>query len=139
MEALRSAVIPGSPSGIRRAAEDFGAFAAAHGLAEDACWPFRVALDEALSNIVKYAYPDQPEGEIEVEFRLERGELSVTILDDGAPFDPLRVPAADVAAPLERRVPGGLGITLVRGLMDAVEYERRDGRNRLVLRRKLGS
>jgi anti-sigma regulatory factor (Ser/Thr protein kinase) len=137
MDACRSAVFPGSTSGIRKAAEAFGEFAAGHGLGEDACWPFRVALDETLSNIVKYAYAGRPAGEIEVEFRISDGELSLAILDDGAPFDPLRAPRPDLGAALEHRRAGGLGISLLRGLMDSVAYERRGDRNRLVLKRRL--
>jgi anti-sigma regulatory factor (Ser/Thr protein kinase) len=138
MDASRSAVVPGSASGILKAGEDLGEFTAALGLAPDACWPFRVALDEVLSNIVKYAYAGGPGGPIEVEFRMDKGVLRLTILDDGAPFDPLQAPPPDLASPLERRAAGGLGIALVRTLMDSVAYERKGGRNRLVLERKVG-
>jgi serine/threonine-protein kinase RsbW len=59
------------------------------------------------------------------------------VVDDGPEFDPLAVPDADTTLPLEERPIGGLGITLVRRLMDEAEYERREGRNRLRLRRRL--
>jgi anti-sigma regulatory factor (Ser/Thr protein kinase) len=139
MDASHSAVVPGSASGIRKAGEALGEFAAALGLGSEALWPFRVALDEVLANIVGHAYAGGPSGAIELEFHMQAGVLRLTVLDDGAPFDPLGAPPPDLSAPLARRAPGGLGIALVRALMDSVAYERRGGRNRLVLERKVGA
>jgi anti-sigma regulatory factor (Ser/Thr protein kinase) len=60
--------------------------------------------------------------------------LIADVSDGGAPFDPLAQPAPDIHAPIEERKVGGLGIHLLRTLMDAVEYRRADGRNHLSFR-----
>ncbi len=137
-EARRTLLIAGSPEGIRRAAHDFDAFTAANHLPAGAAWPFQVALDEVLSNIVNHGYAERdPGGEIEIHFHLQDDVLELTIVDDAAPFDPLAAAEPDTEQPLEERPIGGLGIFLVRKLMDAVEYERREGRNRLVCRKRV--
>ena len=60
---------------------------------------------------------------------VESGEIRVNVEDDGKPFNPLDAPEADTAKPLEERTVGGLGVHLVRKLMDGLEYQRRDGKN----------
>jgi serine/threonine-protein kinase RsbW len=141
MHSRRMVHIAGSRAGIRRANDLFGKFSAAHHLPAGAVWPFQIALDEMLSNIVDHGGPAKPKARtkagIDIEFRLDQGILELTIEDDAAAFDPLTAPVPDTKAPLESRPVGGLGIHLVRRLMDAVEYERKDGRNRLVCRKKI--
>jgi anti-sigma regulatory factor (Ser/Thr protein kinase) len=138
MEAYRKVRVAGSQEGIRRAAEGLDAFSAAHGLPASATWPFQVALDEMLSNIVHHGYGSRADGEIEVQFRLHDGTLEVEISDDAGPFNPLTAPEPDTAAPAAERPIGGLGIALTRKLMEAVEYERRGERNHVILRRRIG-
>ena len=90
-----------------------------------------------MSNIVHHGLAGR-EGtsEIEIEFRLLGTEVEIVLADDAPPFNPLDVAEPDTAQPLDERPVGGLGVALVRKLMDVVEYERRDGRNHLRLRRK---
>lgn len=138
MEACERLLVPGSPEGIRQAAERFDAFTAAHGLSKGEVWPFQVALDETLSNIVGHGLLGREAGgQIEIEVRLVGREIEMLIVDDAPPFNPLEAEQPDTELPLEERPVGGLGIALVRKLMEVVEYERTDGRNRLRLRRKL--
>ena len=112
----------------------------ARGLQVSAVWPFQVALDEMLSNTLRCGYADDPEEhEIEVRFAIEGGLMQVAIVDDAAPFDPLQAKAPDTTAPLEQRRAGGLGIFLVRELMDEVRYQRVDGCNVLTLRKRVHS
>jgi len=138
MEARETLLVPGSPEGIRQAAEGLDSFWGGHGLSRGETWPFHVALDEALSNIVHHGLLGR-EGpaEIEIEIRILGREIEIVIVDDAPPFNPLEVAEPDTARSLEERSVGGLGIALVRKLMDVVEYERRAGRNRLRLRRRL--
>lgn len=137
-EARRTLVIAGSPEGIRRAADDFDAFSRANQLPAGATWPFQVALDEMLSNIVHHGYEKPMERrEIEIRFWLEDGVLELTIVDDAAPFNPLTAAEPDTTRPAEEKPMGGLGIFLVRKLMDTVAYEHREGRNRLVCRKRV--
>ncbi|HET7291630.1 MAG TPA: ATP-binding protein [Vicinamibacteria bacterium] len=140
MEACERLRVPGSVEGIRQAAERFDAFSAAHGLSKGETWPFQVALDETLSNIVGHGLAGRasPGAEIEIELRLLGREIEMLIVDDAPPFNPLEAAAPETTAlSLEDRPVGGLGIALVRKLMEAVEYERSGGCNRLRLRRKL--
>lgn len=124
--------VAASFSGVRDAAAALADFSAGQGLEKGSSWPFQVALDEVLSNIVRYGLRGGDERrEIQIELRFEEGVLDVTVLDDAPAFDPLSVQAPDLALPAEQRSIGGLGIAIVRRLMDAVEYERRDGFNRL--------
>jgi anti-sigma regulatory factor (Ser/Thr protein kinase) len=108
-------------------------------LGEEDEWPpdliFRVnlALEELGLNIINHGYAD---GCHEIEFKLTSEAESVTIevTDDGKPFDPLQdAPTPDVTAPLEDRPVGGLGLHLVRTLMDEMRYRREGGRNHLTL------
>ncbi|MBP2672866.1 MAG: hypothetical protein H6Q85_2932 [candidate division NC10 bacterium] len=72
-------------------------------------------------------------GWIDVTIERRGDAVDMTVTDDGPAFDPLQLPEPDVTAPLEGRQPGGLGVHLVRKLMDRVEYARAGGRNRLTM------
>ena len=118
----------------------FDAFLVAHGLAPGATWRFQVALDEVLSNIVKYARTAAGErAEVDVQMDLRGDSLEVVVIDDAVAFNPLEAPRPDVTQPVETRKVGGLGLALVAKLMDAVEYQRNGDRNRLLLRRRLSA
>lgn len=129
--------IPGSTAGVRQAIDAFAAFILENRVAAEPPWQIELALDELLSNIVKYAYADRPAGDIEVTYAVADGECRVSIVDDGIPYDPSLAPRPDTESPLEIRQPGGLGVHLVRKLMDRIEYSRADGRNRVLLARRL--
>ena len=138
MDALRTLRVPGSDEGIRRAKARFDAFLDEQGLPERAAWPFKVALDEVLSNITKYGRTDaaQPP-RVDLLLRVTGDDLEIEVRDDTRPFNPLDVAAPDMTLPVEARPVGGLGIFLVRKLMDEVEYEWTGGRNRLRMKRRL--
>ena len=93
----------------------------------------RIALDEIVTNIVKYAYTDGARHEIRVHCEVREGRLETTVEDDGPAFNPLILPPPDVTSPLESRPVGGLGVHFVKELMSSVDYERVNGRNRLKL------
>jgi serine/threonine-protein kinase RsbW len=105
-------------------------------LAPEMVADMQVALDEVLTNIAEYAYTENAEHKIHICFRVLDNVLEAVIEDDGAPFDPLAIPAPDVSAPLQERRVGGVGIHFVRSLMDEVAYDRVGERNRLVLRKR---
>jgi serine/threonine-protein kinase RsbW len=90
-----------------------------------------VALDEMLSNIIKYGYTDDAIHEIHVRLSVSGRMLVAEIEDDGQPFDPCAAGPVDVDAPFEERKVGGLGIHIVRNLMAEVGYARVADRNRL--------
>lgn len=93
-----------------------------------------LALEEAVVNVINYAYPKGKRGHVEISSRVEGNRLLLTIKDSGAPFDPTQAAEADTTTDLRRRAIGGLGIYLVRNLMDDMKYERTDdGYNMLTL------
>ena len=93
-----------------------------------------LALDEAVSNVIEHGYSDVP-GRMTVSAREATGGIELRVADDASPFDPLAAPLPDLDAPLEDRPIGGLGVFLIRQLMDRVEYRREDGQNVLVMSR----
>jgi serine phosphatase RsbU (regulator of sigma subunit)/anti-sigma regulatory factor (Ser/Thr protein kinase) len=108
-----------------------------HGLLESVLHDLNLALEEILTNIISYGYTDSGEHEIAVRFSIKAGEIRVEVEDDGQPFNPLEAPEVDTTKPLEERTIGGLGVHLVRKLMDGLEYQRREGKNLLVMRKFL--
>lgn len=97
-----------------------------------------LALEEAVVNVINYAYPKGTRGHVEVTARGEGNRLLLTIIDSGKPFDPTQADVADTTTDLDKRAVGGLGIYLVRNLMDDVRYERTaDGQNVLTLVKKI--
>lgn len=114
-------------------------FAAECRLSPNVVFGLNVALDEMLSNIIKYGYTDDAIHEIHIRLSVAGPLLVAEIEDDGQPFDPCGASAVDVNAPLEERKVGGLGIHIVRTLMSEVDYARIAGRNRLVMKMMLDS
>jgi anti-sigma regulatory factor (Ser/Thr protein kinase) len=129
--------VPGSAQGLLEVAGAFDVFSREQGIAEPVARSVQVVLDEVLSNTVRSGFAPGRIGRIEVRFELIDGVLDILIVDDGIAFDPRSGPEPDTAAPLESRPVGGLGIHLVKKLMDGVAYERREGTNRLRLRKRI--
>jgi anti-sigma regulatory factor (Ser/Thr protein kinase) len=121
-------------SAVPHAAERIEAFCRDRNIPEPIAYKFNLALDETLTNAISYAFADGGRHQIDVRVENRDGYLTATVSDDGAPFDPLSQPPADVHAAVEDRKIGGLGIHLLRTLMDTVEYRRRDGRNHVTFR-----
>lgn len=99
------------------------------GLPDRVIYAANLALEEILTNIAKYAYRDDLLHEIAV--RIEVGDRDVTIFceDDGRPFDPLSAPAPDLSGPILERKAGGVGLRLVRDMVDYIGYRREQDRN----------
>ena len=96
-----------------------------------------LALEEAVTNVILYAYPKGSDGRVDVEAIISKDKLKFIISDSGKEFDPTAAPEADVTLGVEDRPIGGLGIYLVRKIMDSVSYERTDGKNVLSMIKKL--
>jgi len=96
------------------------------------------AVDEAVTNIIVHGYHGQP-GSIVIELEQAESFLLIRLLDQAAPFDPTAVPPPDVTSPLEQRPPGGLGIHLIRQMVDELIYcPGPDGGNELRLVKRIG-
>jgi anti-sigma regulatory factor (Ser/Thr protein kinase) len=108
-----------------------------HGLPAAATADMSVALDEVLSNIIKYGYADTNRHEITIRFIVSARELTAEVEDDGRAFDPLSAPPPDLHKPLAERKIGGLGIHFLRTLLTEVSYCRAGDHNRLVLKKSL--
>ena len=118
--------------------EAFGRFCEAAGVAEQAVHDLSLALQEMLDNVIEHAYRGRPRGVILVEASFEPGaEIVVTVRDRGPAFDPADAPLPDTTATVETARVGGLGLHLVRHLVDTLHHERRSGENRLVLSRRM--
>lgn len=96
-----------------------------------------LSLVEWLTNIISYAYDDSHERWICVRFSLPPGAVRVEVEDDGREFNPLSLPPADTSRPLSERPIGGLGVHMIRELMDTLEYRRQNGRNILTMTKRL--
>ena len=94
--------------------------------------PLQVVLDEVLSNVIKYAWPDGGTHEFFVRIDVRAVAIEVTITDDGRPFNPL----AQSPPPGRCPGPGGVGIHMVKQLVDGFEYVRFGGRNRVTLTKR---
>ena len=123
--------------GLVGLAERVERFGVEQGLAENVVNALNVVLDEAVSNAINHGYDAGVRGEIAVRLRRSADRVEVEVEDDGRPFDPLQVPPPDLGLPLERRPIGGLGIHLIRNLMDEVSYARQAGRNVLKMAKRL--
>ena len=86
---------------------------------------------------MEYAYPPDTQGTVDIEVISDGQNLTFIICDSGIPFDPTRKAEIDTNIPLEERPIGGLGIHLVRQIMDTIQYERIDDKNRLTLIKKI--
>lgn len=92
-----------------------------------------LALEEALANVIMYAYPDGEKGEVTLGMEVTGNAICMTISDNGIPFNPLQQKEANLDVSLEERQIGGLGIHLIKEIMDKVEYEYKDKSNILNL------
>ena len=96
-----------------------------------------LAIEEAVVNVMNYAYPVGTKGDITIEARANKTEMFIIISDMGVPFDPTAKAEVDITLSAEDRSIGGLGIHLIRQIMDNINYERVDGHNILTLMKKL--
>jgi anti-sigma regulatory factor (Ser/Thr protein kinase) len=136
MPAGRHAHFAAAAASVRQVADALDTFCAVERLPREASWPLQVALDEIVANLVDHAAGGGRTPGFDVWFRRDGDAVEITVADDGPAFDPLARPDPDVTAPLEARQPGGLGIMLVKSLMDDVRYERTT-RNLLTIRKRI--
>ena len=96
----------------------------------------KLAIEEAVVNVINYAYPTGEKGDINIEAPATVTSLKFKIIDTGVAFAPTDAPDVDTSLTAEERQIGGLGIFLVRQLMDTINYERIEGKNVLTLTKK---
>lgn len=113
--------------------EFVGEIARAGGFNDREVYNIQLATDEAASNIIEHAYEGVSDGLLEISCGVKGSSIKIILVDHGASFDPSDVPAPDLKADLSERKIGGLGIFLMRKLMDDVQYEAEPGKNRNTL------
>ena len=106
-------------------------------LTPDVVFNVNLVLEEAIVNVINYAYPKEKHESIYLSAQLHEGSIVFVLTDTGMQFDPTKAPEADITLSLEDRPIGGLGIFLTRQIMNEVSYERIDGKNVLTLSKKL--
>jgi len=125
------------PAGVREVNAAFAGFAEAHALAADVRRSLNIALDELLANALSHGRTGRDPCSVTVEVGLDQDQVTVTVTDNGTPFDPFERDAPDTTLSVEERPIGGLGLHLVGQLMDQVSYQRREGHNVVVLVKRL--
>lgn len=126
-----------APGEKQRLLAAFENFARENNVPDDVRKKADLALEEAITNILSYAFSDKNEHTIAIQFAVPRSELLIEISDDGKPFDPTKHPIPDLTIPADRRKIGGLGIHMIRQSMDALEYKRIANRNVLKLTKRI--
>jgi serine/threonine-protein kinase RsbW len=120
-------------------AESVDEFCAAHALPTDCAFKLNIALEELLTNTISYGFDDARRHEIAIDIAVAGDAITAELSDDARPFDPLQAPPPDLGSPIEERRVGGLGVHLVKTLMDDVAYDYRDGRNHIRLSKRIVS
>ena len=126
-------IIKNDISQMQVAEQKFEEFASDHDVPEDIILKFKIIFDELLNNVISYAYDDDDSHDIEINIERVGNRLTVTLADDGVPFNPLSKTSPNTDLSLQDREVGGLGIHLVRNLVDDLSYHRRIGKNVITL------
>ena len=104
-------------------------------LPQKCMFEINLGLDELFTNIISYGFKDDREHQIKFSLAMDSGTLVVKVEDDGIPFNPLEIAAPDVSDDLDSINIGGLGIHLVKNMMDDVDYQRVEGKNKLTMKK----
>ncbi len=133
MPAMATITLPAHIASLLPGLAFVTACAVAAGFPPDRVAKIELAVEEALANICRYAYPDRL-GEVEVHcIRDETQQFLVKLIDTGIPFNILAVAAPDLTRAADQRQPGGWGIPLIRAMVDHITYRREGTRNILQL------
>ena len=133
----RSLTLPNDVQTVPQLAEFVDIVCEAVGFDMGTTMKMNLAIEEAVVNVMNYAYPAGVKGTVNIDAKASSEWVKFIISDSGAPFDPTAKAEVDTTLSVEDRGIGGLGIHLVRQIMDSINYERIDGRNVLTLRKNL--
>ena len=124
---------------IGRIAPSIDDFCAALGHGPDVAHAINLSLDELLTNTISYGYDSPGPHEIAITLVGDARSVTVTVTDDAVAFDPTQAGEPDLDAELDDRPIGGLGIHIVRVMMDDIVYRHVDGHNQLILTKRTGA
>ena len=126
-------------SEIERLASELELFCDQEKLPVKTCLELNLILEEAVTNIISYAYNDSASHLISVSLQRRGDRVEIAIEDDGIGFNPLDAPTPRMSGDIDELEPGGLGIHLIRKLTDEAAYSREKGYNTLKLTKKVSS
>lgn len=124
---------------LSRVAESVEEFCASQAIPAGNAFKLNIALEELLTNTISYGYEDSGRHEIAIDIAREGETIVAELSDDARPYDPLNAPPPDLESAIEDRRVGGLGVHLVKTMMDDVRYAYRDGRNHITLRKNIAA
>ena len=133
----KSIILANDISEISRLYEFIEELGSYFSLSPDIVFNLNLVLEEAVVNIINYAYPKEDHESIYLSAKMHEGSIVLVLTDTGKEFDPTAVPEADVTLSADDRQIGGLGIFLIRQIMNEVKYERIEGKNVLTLEKKV--
>ena len=133
----KSIILANDISEISRLYEFIEELGSDFSLSLDIVFNLNLVLEEAVVNIINYAYPKEDHESIYLSAKMHEGSIVLVLTDTGKEFDPTAVPEADVTLSADDRQIGGLGIFLIRQIMNEVKYERIEGKNVLTLEKKV--
>lgn len=138
MRVSRTLIVPNRMEEIQTIAVALEEFCEQQNFPAEALFHTQLSLEEIFTNVVSYAHDDDQEHEVEIIFSREDETITVEILDDGHPFNPLEeAPELNVESSLEDRGIGGAGIRLAKQLMTELRYQRNSARNHLTMIKKI--
>jgi sigma-B regulation protein RsbU (phosphoserine phosphatase) len=133
----KNIVLPNDIQEVPKLTDFVGEVCEDMGFDEETTKQVKLAIEEAVVNVMNYAYPPGQRGDVTIEAASNDTRLKFTIIDSGKPFDPTVQADVDTTLPASERRIGGLGIHLVRQIMDSINYERVDSLNILTLRKNV--
>lgn len=135
----RSLTLPNDINTIPQLSEFIESFCDEAGIGMETTMSLNLALEEAVVNVMDYAYPKDTAGYVNIDVRTDADCVVFVITDNGIPFDPTAMKDVDTTLPLEERSIGGLGIFLTRQIMDDISYERSNDKNILTLKKNINN
>lgn len=135
---MKELTIEATPENVEKVIEFIDGMLEEYGCGMKEQMAIDVAVDELFSNIAHYAYnPETGYATVRVDVKNEPLSVEITFIDHGVPYDPLAKADPDTTLSIEERQIGGLGIFIVKKSMDAVNYEYKDGKNILTIKKNL--
>lgn len=122
---------------IERLHGKISAFAAPLGINDKTIFQINLALDEIITNIIRYAYSEAENPPITVDMTVSDNGVKIEIIDFGKPFNPIGIEPPNLDASIEARPVGGLGLHLVKSIMDTIDYHRTGNANHLILNKHI--
>lgn len=130
--------LPAALKEIERLNQLVRKFGELHEIPSRELYAVNLAIDEVVSNIVQHGYDEPTAHEVVVSIQAAGADVESRVVDQGREFNPLEAEEPDLEAPLQEREIGGLGVHLVRNLMDRTEYRREGAKNVLTMRKRIG-